>query len=306
MTRGGLIAATFTPFTESGRVDVGIIPAYADLLKQDGLRGVFVNGTTGEGALLTHEERKTLARAWVEAAAGELEVFVHVGHASVEAARDLARHAAEVNADAVATLAPYFFKPATAAALAETLARIADAAPNTPFYYYHLPSLTGVALSMAETLPLAAEVVPNLAGVKYTWEDLLDMSRVLDLDLELLFGRDEILLAALALGARGAVGSTYNLMAPLYHQVIAAFDAGDLNAARAAQRSARELIVVALEHGGLPALKALMRLRGLDLGPCRLPLASLTAEQLTKMTAALDAQGLTGHLHPAALAPKGT
>ncbi|MCX7935226.1 MAG: dihydrodipicolinate synthase family protein, partial [Planctomycetota bacterium] len=230
----GLIAAPFTPMLPDGGLHLAAIPAYADFLRRNGMIGVFVNGTTGEGQSLTTAERKAVADAWVAAAKG-LKVFVHVGHVSLAEAQDLAQHAQSVGAFAIAACAPYFFKPASASALAQALAPIAAAAPNLPFYYYHIPAMTGVDVPVAAFLQAAAQSIPNLAGAKFTYENLLDFQLCLRAEggrFDMLFGRDEFLLAGLALGAQGGVGSTYNFAAPLYVEIIAACKRGDFAAAR--------------------------------------------------------------------------
>jgi len=179
---------------------------------------------------------------------------------------------------------PTFFRPADLDALVAWCAAVAEAADGLPFYYYHIPGMTGVQVATARLLPAAAERVPSLAGVKYTWEDLFDFSLTLDAcgdRLDVLYGRDETLLAGLVLGARGAVGSTYNFAAPLYRRLIEAVAAGDLDRARDLQRTARQMIAALREVSGsfLPAAKRVMALVGLECGPVRPPLRNLGAEE---------------------------
>jgi N-acetylneuraminate lyase len=199
-----------------------------------------------------------------------------------------------MGADAVATIAPSFFKPAGEAELVEWCRRIAAAAPALPFYYYHMPAMTGVNISAADFLQRARDVIPNLAGVKFTHEDLMDYGNAGEVDggrYGMLFGRDEILLAGLSLGAVGAVGSTYNYAAPLYLRLIAAFERGDLAAARRAQTQAREFISVVGRHGGLAAGKLAMKLVGVDCGPVRLPLRHPSSEQERSLRQGLEQIG---------------
>jgi len=173
-------------------------------------------------------------------------------------------------------------------------APVAAAAPSLPFYYYHIPVMTGVHLPMLDFLRAAAKRIPNLAGIKFTDENLMSYVQCLNFDegrYNILFGRDEILLAALALGATGAVGSTYNYMAPIYHRVMEAFNAGDLDAARQWQMASIQIIAVMARHGGLPAGKAMMKIQGLDCGPVRPPLRNLTPEQYASLQHDLTAVG---------------
>ena len=232
----GLIAAPFTAMREDGSLDLGKIAAQARALEEGGVRGAFICGTTGEGLSLSTEERLEVAEAWTEHK-GDLMLFVHVGHASLKDAQRLATHAEEIDANAISAMpsSPY---PATLESTVHACAETAAAAPTLPFFYYHIPSLSGVNISMRHFLPKALDAIPTLAGVKFTFEDLMDYALCLDLygkDLDLLFGRDELLLAGLSLGAKGAVGSTYNFAAPLYRRVMDAFAQGRLEEARGAQ-----------------------------------------------------------------------
>ena len=275
----GLIAAPHTPFHADGSIAYDVIPRQAKLLASNGVSGAFICGTTGEGPSLTSEERRKVAEAWVAARPAGLSVIVHVGHLSMAEARALAAHAESIGADATATVAPSFFKPAGQAELVGWCAQVAGGAPKLPFYYYTIPSMTGVSLSAADFLAAAESKIPNLAGIKFTFENLMDFSRATahaNGKFNVLFGRDEILLAGLSLGAKGAVGSTYNFAAPLYLRIIEAFQRGDLEAARRDQARAVEFIGVLDRFGGMVAGKTAMKLIGVDCGPVRLPLRAMS------------------------------
>lgn len=294
----GLIAAPHTPFRADGSVALDLIAQQARLLTQNGVRGAFICGTTGEGPSLTSEERRQIAEAWVAARPANLAVIVHVGHLSLGEARALAAHAQAIGADATAAVAPSFFKPASQTELVAWCAQLAAAAPKLPFYYYTIPSFTGVSLSAADFLAAAEAQIPNLAGIKFTFENLMDFQRATAHaagKFNVLFGRDEILLAGLGLGAKGAVGSTYNFAAPLYNRIIEAFNRGDLASARADQMRAVDFISVLDRHGGLAAGKSVMKFLGVDCGPVRLPLRALTAAEESSLRAALEKIGFFGY-----------
>jgi len=208
----GLVAAPFTPFHEDGSLACEKIPAYARHLADSGITGAFVCGTTGEGASLTTAERKQVAETWMKSAPASLRVIVHTGHTAIGEARDLAAHAESLGAHAIAAFAPFFFKPTNAAALAETIAEIAAAAPATPFYYYQIPSMTGVSIPCLDFLEAAADLIPTLRGIKFTHEDLMDYLSCLHFregKYDIVFGRDEALAAALAIGAKGAIAGEW-------------------------------------------------------------------------------------------------
>ena len=290
----GLIAAPHTPFHPNGSLHLGAIPRQADRLAADGVNGAFVCGTTGEGMSLTSDERRAVTTAWVAAAAGRFPVVAHVGHTSAAEAAGLAAHAAAVGAAAVAAVAPFFHKPASSAELVRFLAAVAAGAPALPFYLYDIPAMTGVVLPTAEVMELAAKAIPNFAGVKYSKIDLVTLQECLTLrggELDVLYGVDEQLLAAVALGVRAAVGSTYNYAAPLYQRMLRAADAGDWVTARGLQRKSVEMVRVLERFGGLAAGKAVMKLTGIDCGPVRPPMRSLCDADVAALRDQLAAIG---------------
>lgn len=290
----GLVAAPFTPFHADASLNLDAIPRLASLLRRNGVMGAFVCGTTGEGCSLTGTERRRVVEGWKMALPTGLKLIVHVGHLSVEESCELARHAQDTGADAIAAIAPSFFRPPDVDELVLWTERVAAAAPRLPFYYYHMPAMTGVRISAAQYLEEAGSRIPTLAGIKFTDEDLADFSaaRTLGGDRhDVLFGRDEILLAGLDHGATGAVGSTYNYAAPLYLRMMQARQAGDRPAAEKCQARAQAFIDVMLRHGGLSAGKAIMKLIGVDCGPVRLPLRNLTGAAESRLRADLAALG---------------
>lgn len=290
----GLIAAVFTAFDANGALSLAPIDAYAQLLARNGVTGVFVCGTTGEGVSMSTAERMANLARWREAARGAMKVVAHVGHHSLPDACALAAHAARTGVDAIGTVAPNMLRPATLEDLVDWCAAVADAAPETPYYYYHIPVLTHVRFDMVRFCAAAAARIPTFAGLKFTDENLMEFGNCVAQAgdaLTMLWGRDEILLAGLASGAHGAIGSTFNYTAPVYNRVIAAFERGDMAAAMAAMTHARNAVQVLIDFGGLPAGKAMLKLAGIDCGPVRLPLKTLSPERVAAMQAALDAIG---------------
>jgi N-acetylneuraminate lyase len=294
MHLSGLIAATFTPMRPDGSLNLAMAKPIVDHLIHSGVSGLYVCGSTGEGPLLTTEERKETAAAYVEAAARRVPVVVQVGHSSVVEARELAAHAQQIGADATSAVAPYYFKPNSVGVLVDCLAAIADGAPKLPFYYYHIPELSGVHANMVDLLQHAPTKIPNFAGIKYTAPVINELQTLVVASagrFDILFGRDEMLLSGLAGGATGAVGSTYNFAAPLYRRVIAAFDRGDVEEAKRCQGQAVAMVNVLLSYRGHAGLKAAMGLRGLDCGPTRLPNVSLKPDEVQSLRRDLDAVG---------------
>jgi len=290
----GIIAAPHTPFRGDGAVNLGVIEQQAEHLTRHGVETVFVCGTTGESHSLTIEERRAVTGRWLEVARGTpLRVIVHAGSNSLAEARTLAAHAQQAGAFAIAAMAPSYFKPRSVAALVDCCADVAAAAPDLPFFYYDIPTFTGVSLPMAEFLARAQESIPNLAGMKFTNADLMMFQQCLRVhgDLSVAWGFDECLLAALALGTRAAVGSTYNFAAPLYHRLWTAFARGDLAQAREEQFRSVQLIALLASRGFFGATKAVMQMLGIDVGPARLPNATLDAAQQLMLRADLERLG---------------
>ncbi|HEY1378927.1 MAG TPA: dihydrodipicolinate synthase family protein [Gemmataceae bacterium] len=298
----GLVAATHTPFDADGRLNLAAVEAQAGHLIRTGVTTAFVGGSTGECHSLTVEERLALADRWTAVARGTpLRIVVHVGGNCLADARTLAAHAQSVGAMAIAALAPSYFKPATVNDLVTCCADIAGAAPGLPFYFYDIPSMTSVRLPMPEFLTVAAGLIPTFAGIKFTNPDLmayLQCLRIWNGWCDVPWGIDEWLLAALAVGAVGVVGSSYNFAAPVYRRLMAAFAAGDLTAARREQFRSVQLIEVLSGFGYMAAAKAAMGFLGVDVGPPRLPFAPLTGESRDGLRAELERMGFFDWVRP--------
>lgn len=292
-----LIAAAHTPFDGDGALDLVPVAAQVAHLRSVGVDGVLVAGSTGEGSSLTTDERRRLAAHWVEAGDG-LEVMIQVGHASVHEAIELARHAAECGAAGICAAPPSWFPIDSPRVLADVCAEIASAAPNVPFLYYHIPVLSHVHVKMAALLDIVRGEVPNFAGIKFTHDDAEDFvaCRARHDGVRMLWGRDEVLVAGLSVGAHGAVGSTYNFATPLYRRLIRAFHDGDLETANELQARAATLVDRLAAHGYAAAAKSLMAQLGVDCGSVRLPLARLEPGGAERVRADLDALGFFGWL----------
>jgi N-acetylneuraminate lyase len=291
----GLVAATHTPFDAEGRLNLAVVEKQAERLLRDGATAAFIGGTTGESHSLTVEERLALAERWVAASKGSpLRVIVHVGANCLADACTLAGQARQLGAAAIAALAPSYFKPPTLDVLVECCRIVAAAALAVPFYYYHIPPLTGAHFSMPEFLEAAADRISTLAGIKFSSPDLMAYQRCLRSHggcFDVPWGVDEYLLAALAVGGLGGVGSSYNFAGPIYLRLIDAFQKGDLAAAREEQFRAVRLIQLLSDFGYLAAAKATMGFLGVDVGPARLPNANLTHQQHVQLRARLEQIG---------------
>lgn len=280
----GLTAAAFTPMDEEGKVKLPVIEPYAKGLIDAGISGIFVCGTTGESASLTLQERKEIATEWVRVAKGKIKVIIHVGCNAQPDAIELARHAREIGADAVAAIAPNFFKPASIGDLIDFFVPIAAGAQELPFYYYHMPSMTGVDLSVAQFLQEGKSRIPTLAGVKFTHNNLMEMGQCIHLDngaFDVLHGFDETLITGLALGAVAGVGSTYNYLPDVYLGIMDAMRKKELERARELQMQSIAIVEIIIKYGGgVRGGKAIMNLlSGMNFGSCRSPIAPFSNQE---------------------------
>ncbi|MEM7230740.1 MAG: dihydrodipicolinate synthase family protein [Planctomycetota bacterium] len=290
----GLIAAPHSPMTAEGELDLPVIDRIAEKLVGDGVRGVFPCGTTGEFSSLSVRERQAIGQRWVDAAGDQLDVAIHVGSTALPEARALAAHAQGIGAAAIGCISPYFLRPAQVDDLVGFCQAVASAAPNLPFYYYHLPILSGVHFPVAEFLSGAVDRIPTLAGVKYSHTDLADLSactRFRDGKYSALFGCDQMLLSGWLCGCDGAIGSTYCLIAPLYRRLLDCVERGDLETARSLQGKSVDICRVFDRYGGSRAIKAAMAFVGVDCGPPRSPLRALTRAEIEPMHAELEEIG---------------
>ncbi|WP_026751175.1 MULTISPECIES: dihydrodipicolinate synthase family protein [Sediminibacterium] len=292
----GLIAAPFTPMHADGSVHLELIPDYYALLKANGITGAFICGSTGEGVSLTLKEKKSVAEAWAACSKNDpfFSVMPLLGGTCIADAKELAMHAKSIGLDAVSFTAPSYFKPANVQMLAECCKEIAAVVPDMPFYYYHIPVLTGVGFPMYDLLQAVDGLIPNFAGVKYTHEDFMDFLSCLHFKngkYDMVWGRDENMLPALAIGTKASIGSTYNYAAPLYHRLIQAFEAGDLLSAQQLQQQSINMIRLLGKYGGIATGKAYMKLIGLNCGEFRLPVKNMDAiafEQFKQEVATLS------------------
>ncbi len=282
-----LIAPPHAPFHKNGSLHLAVVEQQAEHYLSTGIAGVFVSGTTGESSSLTVPERLQLADRWVDVCrTTDMSVIIQVGHNCVADSAEMARHAQQAGADAVATMAPSFLKPATIEDLIASCEPIAAAAPDLPFYVYDIPGLTNVRLPLDQFLSQAKDRIPNLKGLKFTNPDLMLLQECLAVDdgqFDILFGCDEILLGGVAMGCRGAVGSTYNFAAALNQSLVSAFQSGDFETARRLQLESVRMIRVLQKYSFLPASKAAMGLLGIDCGPVRVPLKNLTSDELARL-----------------------
>ena len=295
-----LIAATYAPMHADCSLNLEIIQSYGQFLKSNKVAGAFVNGSTGDFVSLSIDERKRIIEAWSIHRPKDFYLTNHVGHTNLKEAQELAAHSENI-VDAICALPPYYFKPKTLDSLLFYCSEIAKSAPSVPFYYYHIPELTGVDFPMIEFLEIALNTIPNFAGIKYSHYNPTDFEKCIHFNQgsqNILFGVDEKLVSSLPLGAKGWVGSTYNHLAPHYYEIISLFKNGKIEEAKSLQLKAVFFVETLDELCGFNgAGKSFMRLFGLDMGPSRFPHKTMTEDQLTKAVQILDEHGVSKYLN---------
>lgn len=283
----GLIAPVFTPMYDNGEVAYERIADYGEYIIEKDLAGVFIAGSSGEGMLLSNKERKLVMEEWAPFDSEEFKLIVHVGHTSYKEAQDLAIHAEDNNAYAVSAMAPVFLQSNNIESLVEYLGKIASAVPNLPFYYYHIPLRTGLDINLVKFLEHASQEIPNLAGIKFTHSNLIEMQQCVQYEggrFDILQGADISLLSGLLMGVQGAIGTTYNFASEWYKELIRAVEINDLPSIKILQENIIQLNSLLSKYGGgIVAGKAILKEMGMDCGICRSPLRNLNQVEINSL-----------------------
>lgn len=281
-----VMAAVYTPMKKGGmELDLDIIPKYVDFIVARNITNIMPAGSNGESLSLNVAERKALAEAWAKAAPAKgLKVYMHIGSESLPDSVELAKHAAQTKGiSGILAMTPVYFKPSVET-LHDFLATVAAAAPEMPFWFYHFPDDTGVLPGQAHKFLEMAEKsgkIPNLMGIKFTDYNLMDFQVCTRVGhpgkYNMLYGRDEMLFAALQMGADTGVSSTIQY-APSLRDVWTLWKKGDIKGAKEAQEvNAKLCTTFGAFTGEMNIQKNIMKMVGLDVGPSRLPKKDLPA-----------------------------
>lgn len=279
---GGVTPAMATPLTEAGyEVNVGALSALIDFLIAAGVKGLFVGGTTGEGILLSSQQRRVLHEHAMRAVARRVPVLLHVGANTVAESVALAQHAAGLSPDAIVAVTPTFY-PMPDDALLAYFATVAAAAPETPFLAYDIPHMAVNGVSPRLLARLIAEV-PSMVGLKCSRPDAQAIRELIDTlppGAALLAGNERIALGSLALGAAGLISGLATAIPEPFVTLTAAFQRGDIAAARAAQQKVNRLLNRLPPGQRIGAVKAILAERGIAAGPAVPPRPTPDGKQL--------------------------
>jgi dihydrodipicolinate synthase/N-acetylneuraminate lyase len=284
----GVLSALVTPYGADGRPDAGGLAALIDFQVDGGVDGLFILGTSGEGLLLSPEERMAFTETVLDLVASRVPVVVHCGAADTATAVTLAHHAAGSGATALAALPPLFF-PYTDESQQAHFARIAEAAPDVDHYIYDNPERVGYALGPALVMRLIRDI-PNLRGLKDTGDSLARITTYLSQpDPPAVYtGNNVLFLGALVMGAAGAVSTFANVVPELFAAVVTAYREARIADARDLQLTIARLQTAVTGLPYIAAAKHLLQRRGLPGGMPRSPLPALTREQRMTLDARLD------------------
>lgn len=277
---GRVLTAMVTPFTAAGELDLATAALLAVRLVDQGNDGLVVNGTTGESATTTRQEKADLVRAVVDAVGDRAHVLAGIGTNDTAQTIELAQDAAKAGASGLLSVTPYYSRPPDAGLLVH-FERTASAT-DLPVMLYDIPVRTGRALSHAVLVRLAGH--PQVVALKDAKDDLMATSRLLgEADLAVYCGTDALNLPQLAIGAVGVVSVVSHVVTPQLAQLVRAYSAGDVDRARALNRSLQPVYTGMFRTQGVILAKAALGLLGLPVGPVRLPLVDATEEQVSML-----------------------
>lgn len=275
---GGVIPATITPFAEDEGINAEAMLRLMDWNLSQGVEGFFIGGSSAECFLLSPEER----RQTFEIAAQKRDaafLAAHVGGISTREAENYARCAARLGFDAVAATPPFYYGFGSADIYAY-YADIAQAA-GMPVLIYNFPGNTGKPFDLSDPVTRKLFQSDFILGVKHTNQVVYQMERIKHLNpkLKIMNGFDETMVAGLALGADGSIGSTFNFMFPHYQHIYTLYRSGEGQAALEAQIKANNIMAALCEVGLIPAIKYVLTTMGIDAGVARRPFRMPTDEQ---------------------------
>lgn len=277
----GIFTALNVIYDENDNVDLEKIKQLVNVYKSKGVKGIYACGSTGEGFLLSVQERKDVAKAIVEAANGEMTVIVHVGSASTKESVELAQHCEEIGADAVSAVpCVYYHLPEESVELHwNTIIE----ATSLPFIIYNIPQLTAFNLS-PELLAKMAEN-PKVIGVKNSAEPVYLMERyktAVKKDFVVFNGSDEQYLGGRMMGADAGIGGTYGCMPELFVALDKMINNGEYDKAKELQTKINDCIFSLLSHASLyGAAKGVISIRyGIECGNPRKPLLPVDKEEV--------------------------
>ena len=271
----GIYTALLTPFTKEDKINAKALEKLVKYNVDMGVAGFYVGGSTGEGLMLSTEERMEIMEI-VKSTAPDKTLIAHIGSLSENQATALATHAKKLGYDAISSVTPFYYK-FTFPEIRDYYYRLADAA-SLPMLVYYLPALSGVNLGVSEMSEFLGD--ERVLGIKFTSNDFFSLERCKTAfpDKILYNGYDEMFLSGKIMGADGAIGSTYNFMADKFVKIDNLFAEGKLEEAKALQSEANRIIAILCKYGVMHSEKEILNQLGFDFGTCRRPFKEISDE----------------------------
>lgn len=279
----GVFPALLTPYDKNGAILASSVKKLIDWNLEKGVQGFYVGGSTGEGLLLTKEERKTLFTYAAEANADRSTLIAHVGTLHTRDAIELAKHAEESGFDAISAVAPFYYGFSREAI--ETYYREIAESVKLPMIVYNFPAASGFTMTKAIAEKMFEN--PRFLGIKHTNADLFQLQqfKTLSRDIVVYNGFDEMFIAGLSMGADGGIGSTYNFMAEKFVSIYRDFQLGNIADARKTQEEANRIIAELIRYGVFVSEKAILEEMGIEMGEVRKPFLPISEEGKRAMRA---------------------
>ncbi|MCC6341431.1 MAG: dihydrodipicolinate synthase family protein [Bryobacterales bacterium] len=289
MALNGILPAILTPLDEHGKLDASAYEQLLTRLHAAGVHGIYAAGQTGEGPLLSLEDRMKIAEISAANSPREANVIIHVGAHRTADAIQLVRHASRIGVTAVSSLPPigvYSFP--------EIRSYYQALAANTevPFLVYYFPALAPAITSIGQILELCE--IPNVAGLKFTAYDLYSLQQLKRHGYTVYNGHDEVLAAGLLMGADGGIGTFYNLVPELFLDIYRKAKANDWKGAMESQTLVNELVALVLRYPAISAVKRMMSWAGVPCGDAAAPRQTLTRAEEEHLLADLANSSFRG------------
>lgn len=274
----GIISAIVTPFCQDNKtVNTDVACKLIDKQIEDGARGFYVLGGTGEGFVMARKEREIMCETVVNHVAGRVPVITHIASSNLNEAIELAKHAERAGSDAIAAIPPTLFHYRDEDVY-NYYKKLAESV-HIPVIIYYFPAAQEI---MTPELISHIYEIDNVTGVKWSSNDLYEMMRLKDItngDMNIISGGDEFLLSAFAAGADAGIGSTFNVLMKDFVSIYDDFKSKNLERALATQLKINRVIDLLLKRELIPSLKLALKLTGFDVGTATYPMKQFTKEE---------------------------
>ena len=286
----GIFPALVTPYDSQGKLDTDRVQALVERLQKQGVSGFYVGGSTGESYLLRMDERKKMLEAVKEAADPDLDIIANIGMLATEQSVELAGHAQKVGVSAISSVPPFYFS-FTMEEYYRYYEDLADSV-DVPVLIYNIPAMSGVSFSTENLERFLSN--EKILGLKHTSYDLFQLQRLIQLypDKTIFAGHDELFLSALSVGVRAGIGSTFNVMAGKFIEMIRMFEEKRMEDALKIQGEVNAVVEVLCKVGVFKGVKEILKLQGMDCGDCRKPFEPLDENAKKMVVEAAEKYGL--------------